>query len=1012
MSFTLDIVTARRGLFPSLAPGRRRAFATLALLVALAPTSALGAGVGEWVSISPPLSVRAIAVSPATSSRIAVGIDSGYYLTTDGGATWTRRPAVSYPTSALAFDPADPSIVYGAMGWAVTRSTDGGGYYEGVLPGQAYCLAVVPTSPTTVYAGTVTGLYRSRDKGLHWTALVSGTGSHVRAIAVHPADPNLILAMVSGELRKSKDGGATWSSVGAPSNWVDSIAFHPTDPSIAVAISSRGLFRTSDGAATWTRVADLWSSGFGGAVVADREAPGRFYAAGYSNVLYSVDDGAAWSPLGYGPGTMGFYSFAIDPSDHTRVYAGSTVYGVFTTTVGPTDGPSLRVTAPNGGEVWAPGTKHPITWTTRGSVANVKIEYSTVAPVAGQLVDPIVIVASTPNTGSYPWVVPQVSSGCWVRVSDAEGTVSDIGDAPALVYTCGYTELDPPASEPFGAMGGRGAIQVTQTPACTWDVASDDPWIFVVSGGSSWGGPGEVTYSVAPNLDPAPRVGRLRVGSASFEVRQSGGDATTEGAIFVPVVLDVFGVGSSHFTSELTLTNRSSRDASVRLTYTGAPGLGGGSGSATLTLPAGRQVIEPDALAFLGRLGVPIPASGNRGGTLAIGVRGATSLSEVAATVRTTTAVADGRAGLAYSGIPVFKALAGPLYVCGLRDDETDRSNLALQNAGGPAEGTIRLRIFRFGSEGFGQPMDRDVVLPPGGFAQVDGIMRGYGNGYVKVERVEGSAPWYAYGVVNDRANSDGSFIPPHAVDSAPIEELVVPAVLETGEYATELVVTNLADEERYFILELVSDQIDDSTHAAVATLSVRRHQQVVLPNVLQYLRDSGVKTIAPAPSGVVGSLFVRNYHSYSLSDFVVGARTSSSGGGGRYGLFYPATPTGRASVESAWIHGLQQNATNRSNLAILNTGQASDEDDLFDVDVFHGETGRLVHTERGLVVGAKRRVQVDAILSRWAPGVADGYVHVRRTSGDNPFIAYGVINDGGAPGQRSDDGAFLPASD
>ena len=30
--------------------------------------------------------------------------------------------------------------------------------------------------------------------------------------------------------------------------------------------------------------------------------------------------------------------------------------------------------------------------------------------------------------------------------------------------------------------------------------------------------------------------------------------------------------------------------------------------------------------------------------------------------------------------------------------------------------------------------------------------------------------------------------------------------------------------------------------------------------------------------------------------------------------------------------------------------------------------------------------------------------------SGANPFLAYGVVNDGGAPGQRSGDGAYLPA--
>ena len=33
-----------------------------------------------------------------------------------------------------------------------------------------------------------------------------------------------------------------------------------------------------------------------------------------------------------------------------------------------------------------------------------------------------------------------------------------------------------------------------------------------------------------------------------------------------------------------------------------------------------------------------------------------------------------------------------------------------------------------------------------------------------------------------------------------------------------------------------------------------------------------------------------------------------------------------------------------------------------------------------------------------------------RKVSGENPFLAYGVVNDGGAPGERSGDGAYLPA--
>ena len=44
------------------------------------------------------------------------------------------------------------------------------------------------------------------------------------------------------------------------------------------------------------------------------------------------------------------------------------------------------------------------------------------------------------------------------------------------------------------------------------------------------------------------------------------------------------------------------------------------------------------------------------------------------------------------------------------------------------------------------------------------------------------------------------------------------------------------------------------------------------------------------------------------------------------------------------------------------------------------------------------------------APGTTQGYVQIRKVSGSDPFLAYGVVNDGGAPGQRTGDGAYIPA--
>jgi hypothetical protein len=76
---------------------------------------------------------------------------------------------------------------------------------------------------------------------------------------------------------------------------------------------------------------------------------------------------------------------------------------------------SITIREPDGGEKWCAGTSRSLMWTDTGTIANVKIEYST---DNGRSF--ITEAASTLNTGSYPWMVPQLgSSAVIIRVSDA-----------------------------------------------------------------------------------------------------------------------------------------------------------------------------------------------------------------------------------------------------------------------------------------------------------------------------------------------------------------------------------------------------------------------------------------------------------------------------------------------------------------------------------------------------------------------------------------------------------------
>ena len=109
------------------------------------------------------------------------------------------------------------------------------------------------------------------------------------------------------------------------------------------------------------------------------------------------------------------------------------------------------------------------------------------------------------------------------------------------------------------------------------------------------------------------------------------------------------------------------------------------------------------------------------------------------------------------------------VYLCGLRQNSRDRSNVAFQNTGAEEEGaiTIRTTVYSGESTDTNARVLEDIELKPGGFHQYSGLLgvlesvEGNRQGYVKVERVKGTAPFYAYGVINDQANSDGSFVFP-----------------------------------------------------------------------------------------------------------------------------------------------------------------------------------------------------------------------------------------------------------
>ena len=626
------------------------------------------------------------------------------------------------------------------------------------------------------------------------------------------------------------------------------------------------------------------------------------------------------------------------------------------------------------------------------------------------------------------------------RRLDGSGDWIEVGTTAANVNTFSDAGLEPTTAYRYRvqAFNSAGASAFSNEAVATTEAAAPSVSGFVPTGGPAGtrvtlAGTGFLgTTEVSFNGVSAVRFEILSMTSLRAVVPQqatsgpisvvtpngtgvsAGGFTVTDGGIlsrlFVPIVLRLGGQAGSFYTSELTLTNRTIQVAGIRYTYTGS--IGTSSGTAVDSLAAGRQRIVPDAITYLTSLGVPI-GGGGAGGTLQVDFSGLSSASEGAVTVRTSTLVPDGRAGLAYLGLNALDLLNGPAWLTGLRQNTVDRSNLALQNAGDEA---IALRVTVFS----GDPATTESVvladkpLAPGEFFQYNAILAtaGFDQGYVKVERVSGSSPYYAYGVINDQANSDGSFVFPVTEDSLEGKAgQTLPVIVETEFFNSELTVTNFSPVAKTVDFSFVANAIQTANNAALFSLRLQAGEQRMIPNIVNSLRQQGDSGIGPQGPVFAGAVFATVANG-DISGIVIGARTGSPGGDGQYGVFYNAVPDGSASTGSAWIYGLQQNSENRSNLALVNTGEVDGNDSVFHIDIYDGDTGRLVGTASDITVPSRRWRQVNRILAQYAPGTSQGYVQVKQTSGNNPFIAYGVINDGGAPGQRSGDGAFLPSQE
>jgi photosystem II stability/assembly factor-like uncharacterized protein len=268
----------------------------------------------SWIAVGPPGgSVRALASDPRDPQRIYLGTADGVlYRSDDGGLRW-RRLAPGFPLRDCSLDEIAVNgrgVVFvgyrevQGSGGGVARSTDRGQTFavlKGVDGESVRALAVAPSDPRVIAAGTLTGVFLSRDGGQGWTRITPESHPDLRnieSLAFDPIDPQVIYAGTWHLGWKTLDGGAVWVPVHRgmiDDSDVMTLTIDRWNPQTIYATACTGIYRSTEGGTWWTKLGGIPFSSRRTRAFSQGDDDANLLLAGTTEGLWiSEDRGDTW----------------------------------------------------------------------------------------------------------------------------------------------------------------------------------------------------------------------------------------------------------------------------------------------------------------------------------------------------------------------------------------------------------------------------------------------------------------------------------------------------------------------------------------------------------------------------------------------------------------------------------------------------------------------------------------------------------------------------------------------
>jgi photosystem II stability/assembly factor-like uncharacterized protein len=182
---------------------------------------------------------------------------------TDAGATWTAT-GLSWTVSQnrtirrLVIHPSNGKILLAATSDGVYRTDDAGFSWTKVIIGSAFDVEFRQDNGKTAYATTNT-VHKSSDAGASWSALSATCAGGRYNIEIAKSNPKILYTLCTdGTVQKSTNEGATWSTTTAPVvtlyGYYDNVlAVSPVDAKM-VYVAGFNIKKSTDGGSSWSSV--------------------------------------------------------------------------------------------------------------------------------------------------------------------------------------------------------------------------------------------------------------------------------------------------------------------------------------------------------------------------------------------------------------------------------------------------------------------------------------------------------------------------------------------------------------------------------------------------------------------------------------------------------------------------------------------------------------------------------------------------------------------------------------